>query len=208
VDTLASHFPGCIYRVTVEERVLALTLDDGPDSISTPLILAELRRHDAHATFFLIADRASGQAPLVRRIVAEGHELGNHFSRDSPSIRLNPEEFEKDLQYAHRALAPFGRLVWARPASGWYTQSMLSAMNRHSYRCALGSVYPFDAAIPSVTWATSYVLRNARPGAIVILHDGGGRGRRTARALARVLPELRRRGFRVVSLSELAALAS
>jgi peptidoglycan/xylan/chitin deacetylase (PgdA/CDA1 family) len=84
---------------------------------------------------------------------------------------------------------------------------MIGVMQRHGYRCALGSVYPFDATIPSVTWATRYVLRNARPGAIVVLHDGGSRGLRTARVLAEVLPELRRRGYRVVSLSELVTAA-
>jgi peptidoglycan-N-acetylglucosamine deacetylase len=80
-------------------------------------------------------------------------------------------------------------------------------LQRHGYRCVLGSVYPFDATIPSAAWATGYILRNVRPGAIVVLHDGGGRGRRTARVLAEVLPELRRRGYRVVSLSELVAAA-
>jgi peptidoglycan-N-acetylglucosamine deacetylase len=85
---------------------------------------------------------------------------------------------------------------------------MIEAMQRHAYRCALGSVYPFDATIPSVTWAARYILRNAKPGAIVVLHDGGSRGQRTVRILARVLPELHRRGYRVVSLSELVAAAS
>jgi peptidoglycan-N-acetylglucosamine deacetylase len=101
----------------------------------------------------------------------------------------------------------WGRSVWARPGSGWYSQTMIEAMQRHGYRCALGSVYPFDATIPSVAWATRYILRNAKPGAIVVLHDGGSRGQRTARILGEVLPELRRRGYRVVSLSELAAAA-
>ena len=85
---------------------------------------------------------------------------------------------------------------------------MVEVMQRHGYRCALGSVYPFDTTIPSVAWATGYILRNAKPGAIVVLHDGGSRGLRTARILAEVLPELRRRGYRVVSLSELAAGAA
>jgi peptidoglycan/xylan/chitin deacetylase (PgdA/CDA1 family) len=205
VDALAKRYPRCLYRVPARDRVLALTLDDGPDSVSTPLILTELRRHDARATFFLISDRVRNQEPLVRRLVAEGHEIGNHFSRDRPSIRLSPQEFEEDLLRAHRALSPFGQLNWARPASGWYSQSMVATMSRHGYRCALGSVYPFDAALPSVSWASRNILRNARPGAIVILHDGGARGKRTAQVLARVLPKLRQHGYRVVSLSELAA---
>lgn len=205
VDALAKRYPGCLYRVPTRDRVIALTLDDGPDTVSTPLILAELRRHGARTTFFLISGRVRNQEPLVRQIVAEGHEIGNHFSHDLPSIRLSPQEFEEDLLRAHRDLEPFGQLAWARPASGWYTQSMVAAMSRHGYRCAMGSVYPFDAAIPSVLWGSNYILRNARPGAVVVLHDGGARGRRTARVLGRVLPQLRQRGYRVVSLSELVA---
>jgi peptidoglycan/xylan/chitin deacetylase (PgdA/CDA1 family) len=84
---------------------------------------------------------------------------------------------------------------------------MIEVMQRHGYRCALGSVYPFDATIPSAAWATRHILRNVRPGAIVVLHDGGNRGRRTVRILAEVLPELHRRGYRVVSLSQLATAA-
>ena len=206
-ERLARWYPGCLYQVPTRARLLALTIDDGPDPVSTSLILDELRRHDARATFFLITDRLRGQEPVVARLVAEGHELGNHFTQDRPSIRLSPPAFEADLLRAHRELAPWGRPLWARPASGWYSQLMIRVMQRHGYRCALGSVYPFDATIPSVAWAKHYILRNARPGGIVILHDGGGRGRRTARVLAEVLPELRRRGYRVVSLSELVTAA-
>jgi peptidoglycan-N-acetylglucosamine deacetylase len=208
IATLARWYPGCLYHVPTRQPLVVLTIDDGPDPISTPLILAELRRHEAQATFFLITDRLRGQESLVSRLVAEGHELGNHFTGDQASIRLGSRAFESDLLRAHQALAPWGRPVWARPGSGWYSQAMIGVMERHGYRCALGSVYPFDATIPSVAWASSYILRNARPGAIVILHDGGSRGRRTARVLAEVLPELRRRGYRVVDLSTAAALDS
>jgi peptidoglycan/xylan/chitin deacetylase (PgdA/CDA1 family) len=203
LDTIAERYPGCLYRVPTRERVVALTLDDGPDSISTPVILAELRKHGARATFFLISERMRTQEPLVRSIVAEGHELGNHFSHRRPSIRLSELEFERDLLHTHHVLTRVTQPVWARPASGWYTQAMVDAMARHGYRCALGSVYPFDAAIPSISWATHYILRNARPGAIVVLHDGGDRGQRTARVLSKVLPTLRMRGYRVVTLSDL-----
>ncbi len=205
IDKLALWYPGCLYRVSVQQRLLALTIDDGPDSASTPLILDQLQRHGARATFFLITSRLQGQERLMQRLRAEGHELGNHLTQDRPSIRLSPPEFEADLLRAHRELIPWAHPIWARPGSGWYSQEMIGLMRRHGYRCALGSVYPFDTAIPSVRWATSHILRNARPGAIVVLHDGGSRGRRTARVLANVLPELRRRGYRVVSLTELVA---
>ncbi|HUF35670.1 MAG TPA: polysaccharide deacetylase family protein [Gemmatimonadales bacterium] len=207
LDWLAARYPGCLYRVPVQAPVVALTVDDGPDTATTPRILDELRRHGARATFFLIAERVAGRERLVHRLVAEGHEVGNHFTRDRPGIRLAAGQFERDLEEAHQALAPYGRARWARPGSGWYSQAMIATMARHGYRCALGSVYPYDAAIPSPAFARWHILRNARPGAILVLHDSGARGRRTARVLRAVLPELHRRGFRVVSLSELVAMS-
>jgi len=208
IDRAARRYPGCLYRVPTHRRLVALTIDDGPDPGSTPLILAELRRQEARATFFLIAERVRDREHLVRALVSEGHELGNHFTREVSSIRLSPRAFEADLLRAHEVLAPYGTVRWARPGSGWYSEGMIEMMRRHGYRCALGSVYPFDAAIPSASLATRYILRNVRPGSIVVLHEGGARGQRTAKVLGEVLPELRQRGYRVVSLSELAAAAA
>jgi peptidoglycan/xylan/chitin deacetylase (PgdA/CDA1 family) len=207
IGQLARRHPGCLYRVPTQTALVALTIDDGPDPSSTPLILAELRRQEARATFFLIAERVHGQEELVRRIASEGHELGNHFTRDRASIRLSPTSFEADLLLAHQVLAPYGALKWARPGSGWYSRAMIGVMRRHGYHCALGSVYPLDAAIPSASFAALYIMRHTGPGAVVVLHDGGSRGRRTAKVLSEVLPELRRRGYRVVSLTELVAAA-
>jgi peptidoglycan-N-acetylglucosamine deacetylase len=208
IDQLARWHPGCLYRVPTQAALVALTIDDGPDPISTPMILAELRRQRSRATFFLITERVRGQEQLVRTIISQGHELGNHFTRDRASIRLNPSAFEVDLLQAHQVLAPYGTVKWARPGSGWYSRAMVGIMRRHEYRCALGSVYPFDATIPSAGFAARYIMWHTRPGAVVILHDGGSRGRRTAKVLSEVLPELRRRGYRVVSLSELEGQAS
>lgn len=203
LDGLAAGFPGCLYRVRTAEPLVALTFDDGPDEVTTPLILAELRRHGARATFFLIGERVRGREPLMRRLVEEGHEVGNHFMRDRPAILLSAEERDRDLERAHGILARFGEPRWGRPASGWYSAGMVAAMSRRGYQCALGSVYPFDATIPSSRFASWHILRNVRPGAILVLHDGGARGWRSARTLRTVLPELRRRGYRVVTLSEL-----
>lgn len=204
VDVLAGLQPGCIYRKPTKEPLVALTIDDGPASLSTPLILTELRREKARATFFLLADRVPGREQTVRSLAAEGHEIGNHFTRDRASIRLSAADFEADLLRADTVLRRFGPLRWARPGSGWYSSKMIETMHRHGYRCALGSVYPFDVAFPWTGFAASYILRNVRPGAILVLHDGDDRGLRTARVLRTVLPELRRRGYRVVTLSELA----
>lgn len=208
LGALPELFPGCLYRVETAEPLVAMTIDDGPDAATTPLLLAELSHNQAHATFFLLSSRVAGHESLVRRLVQAGHEIGNHLTQDVPSIGLDSAQFEADLVEAHRTLAVFGPVRWVRPGSGWYSDAMIASARRHGYRCALGSVYPFDATIGSVGFAARFILRNVGPGAVIILHDGGRRGQRTAQVLRAVLPELRRRGLRVVTLSELVGAES
>ena len=203
IAALLARGSGVIWLAPTHERVVALTVDDGPDPLTTPEILDLLRQHDAHATFFVISGRVAANEDLAARTIEEGHELGNHLNSDDPAILLDPAEFERQLLASHAVLAQFDHVRWFRPGSGWYHAEMLSTLSRHGYRCVLGSVYPFDAQIRSVRFATSYVLWNVRPGSVIVLHDHGGRGLRTAAALATILPELKRRGFRVVTLSEL-----
>ena len=198
--------PRVLYSAAITEPVVSLTIDDAPDAETTPGLLAVLERHGAHATFFVIADQISGNESLLERIVSAGHELGNHMTHDEPSIELSPAVFERELLRARALLAPFGGTRWYRPGSGYYSDSMLLLLDRHGYRCALGSVYPIDAQIPWAGFAASWIRWRTKPGAVIILHDRGERGRRTAKTLSKVLPALGKKGYRVVTLSELAAL--
>lgn len=207
VSSIARAAPGCLYMVRTNERAVALTIDDGP-STHTAELLRVLREHGVRATFFLISSNVAGREGVVNAIVSEGHELGNHMTRDEPSIRLTAEEFGRSMREAGEVVGRFGPVRWLRPGGGWYTATMIGAIERAGYRCALGSIYPFDAQIPSSRLASAFILANARPGAVIVLHDGGARGRRTVATLERVLPELRRRGLRVVSLSELDQLGT
>lgn len=203
VPRIAARERRCLYHAPGRGRAVALTIDDGPDAARTPRILQVLREHGARATFFLISAHVAGEEALVWRIVAEGHELGNHLTRDEPSSRLSAVAFDAAVREAGAVLERFAPVRWLRPGSGWYTPEMLAAIERAGYRCALGSVYPYDAHVPSVRFAAAYILANVRPGAVIVLHDRGARGGRTAETLLRVLPALRRRGYEVVSLSEL-----
>lgn len=205
VELIARAWSGAVFFVETEQPLLALTIDDGPDPRTTPRLLELLERHGARATFFLIGDRAAASAELVERIVAEGHEIGNHMTRDRPSISLSPEEFEAALLQADSVLSRHDEPRWYRPASGWYDTEMLSTVEAHGYRLALGSVYPYDGTLSLGAYTVWHVLHHARPGSIVILHDGGERGERTIAALEKILPELERRGLRAVTLSALMA---
>ena len=172
-----------------------------------PHILDILARNQANATFFLIADRIKGNESLIKRMVSEGHEIGNHMMRDAPSIDLPPGIFEAELLEAHRTLSEYGSLRWFRPASGWYNERMLTVLKKYNYRCALGTAYPFDAHHSSSWLAQKFILAMAKPGRIIILHDRDRRGQRTAQTLAAVLPKLRDKGYRIGTLSKLTDLS-
>ncbi len=204
VEGLARLSPDVTYFVETERAAVALTIDDGPDPLVTPLILDVLERHGAHATFFVISDRVPGNEALLRRMLDEGHEIANHLTREEPSILLPARRFEQELRSAHETLAEYQESRWFRPGSGVYNDEMLSMVGRYGYSTALGSVYPFDAHIPSAWFAERYVLANAGPGAIIVLHDVGARGRRTAAALDAILPKLTARGLEITTLSDLA----
>jgi peptidoglycan-N-acetylglucosamine deacetylase len=198
-----TFFPGAIYFFEPTQKVVALTIDDSPDSKTTPMILDTLWQYQAQATFFVLSDKMQENESIIAQMVAQGHELGNHLTKDEPSVKLSLEEFETKLLEAHRKLTLFDTPCWLRPGSGLYSKSMVDIAQKHGYRIVLGSVFPLDTHIHSPCFASNHILLNTRPGSIIILHDNGERGKRTVLTLKRILPELAERGYRVVSLSTL-----
>ncbi|RPJ51267.1 MAG: peptidoglycan-N-acetylglucosamine deacetylase [Acidobacteria bacterium] len=201
---LAARSPDVLYFVPVDERVVALTIDDAPHPMVTPRLLDVLKDNGAHATFFVIGDHARGNEHILRRARSEGHELGNHLAREHPSIWLSAAQFEQELAEVDSIIAPLpGRTKWFRPGSGWYSRRMLDQAKSHRYRCALGSVYPFDTIIRNRRVMATYIRNRVFPGAVIILHDGKPDRVRSALVLSDVLPDLKTAGYRVVTLSEL-----
>ena len=203
IARLREKSPDVLYSISTDEKVVALTIDDGPDACGSPRILNVLQEYGAHATFFLISDHITGNEAYVERMVAEGHELGNHLTADEPSIALSDAEFERELLEADIAISRFADVKWVRPGSGWYNEAMLTTIRKHNYQCALGNVYPYDPQISIYWFSAFHVLTNVKPGDVIVLHDYNRRGGRTTKALEIILPRLEERGYRVVTLSEL-----
>jgi peptidoglycan/xylan/chitin deacetylase (PgdA/CDA1 family) len=196
-----------VYRVPGAESAVALTLDDGPDPASTPELLRVLERHDARATFFFLGSRAARHPELARAVAREGHEIGHHMWRDEPSLRLDAVAFERRLLRTDSVLRELGDPRWLRPGGGLYSDAMVEAARGHGYRLALGDLYPFDTIVRWPRLTAGFLSAWVRPGSVIILHEGEGRGQRTAAILRRVLPVLEERGLEVVPLGELLARA-
>jgi peptidoglycan-N-acetylglucosamine deacetylase len=205
VRWLSRRFPDVLFQQANAGPLVALTFDDSPHATLTPRILDVLAAHDARATFFLIGERVAGNEEVVRRLVTEGHELGNHMMSDARSARLPGAEFERQLLQTHEVLAPFGPVRWFRPGHTWFNRRMLDQIHAHGYRCAMASAYALEFLPISAPYAARHILLNVRPGGVIILHDAAADQERTVAILERILPVLRRRGYRVVTLSELAA---
>ena len=193
---------------TATDRRIALTFDDGP-SDQTPTVLEVLAAAGARATFFLQGQAVAGREPIVRRTVAEGHELGNHLYSHPHVGDLSDEELREEItsttEVIHRAGEAAPRLV--RPPYG----EDAGRVARVAEALGLGptvlwSVDPGDWADTSAEEITGRVLASARPGAIVLLHDGRRDRSRTIEALPEMLAGLRRQGYRLVTVSELLGL--
>ncbi len=202
--------PEAIYFFKTDRPLIALTIDDTPDPKTTRKILDVLTIYRTHATFFVISNEVEKYPEIIEQIVDRGHEIGNHLTKDEASINLG-NRFESELLKADRILSQFDRVSWLRPGKGFCDRNMMQIATKHHYRVALGSIWSYDTNISFAGFSTWFILHNLRPGAIIVLHDAGrngNRGNRTIVTLNKILPELNRRGYRVVTLSELEALAS
>jgi peptidoglycan/xylan/chitin deacetylase (PgdA/CDA1 family) len=196
-------------------QAVALTLDDGPDPDLTPRVLRTLRDHEVRATFFLLGRAARCDEDIVAQIAAEGHELANHTWEDESSARLMDDELRDRLTRTHSVLTRGGSTILLfRPGGGkmgWRGRvADVAAEPPLSYTCVLGSVYPNDVRIESIDTVVRYVLKRVHDGAIIILHEGSGRAGQPPRGqiievLERILPELKHRKYKLLTVSELLA---
>nr|WP_221269532.1 polysaccharide deacetylase family protein [Deinococcus budaensis] len=191
-------------------RALALTFDDGPDPATTPAVLDALREAGARATFFVMAGRAGAHPELIRRMLAEGHEVGAHAVRHVHAWGRTPwGAFLDPGRAARRVASVTGQPVrWHRPPHGAYTLATWAGQRAAGVTGAHWSVEGRDwhpASTPQTVRAR--VNAQAHPGGIAVLHDAGPGARVSVPMLPGLLADLGERGYRLVPLGELPGAA-
>ncbi|ACO45944.1 polysaccharide deacetylase family protein [Deinococcus deserti] len=197
---------GLIREGRRERRELTLTFDDGPDPVTTPLVLDALRDTQARATFFVIANRAEAHPDLIRRMLDEGHEVGAHAARHVHAWLRTPwDGFLDPARSARRIGVVTGQPVrFHRPPHGAYSLATVLGQRMAGLTGAHWSVEARDwDPAQSPTEVKERVLAQVTPGAVVVLHDAGPGARTTVPALPGLLTELHSRGYRCVPLGEL-----
>ncbi|KAF2423757.1 nodulation protein nodB [Tothia fuscella] len=200
------RWPAVLWQVATPDKVVALTIDDGPSEFTSE-IRGILKENDAKATFFIIGGQVAGREEMLSDLVRDGNELGNHAMHDEPSRSLKDSKLEEEINTVNAMLekAYMNAQVesppkYFRPGSGFFSDRILKLVDKMGYRLVLGSIYPHDPQISFWRVNARHILSMLAPGKIIICHD---RRAWTAPMLRRVLPEMKRRGYRVVTVTEL-----
>jgi len=194
------------------EKIVALTFDDGPNDPYTGQILDVLKREGVHATFFCVGMNAEREPNTVRRIVAEGNEVGNHSyahrKRDALlDVRYNDVARTNDILRRITGTTP--RLY--RAPNGFHTPWSLRAVGAHGLRAIGWDVESNDWGAPGVNTIVMRTVERVQPGSIILLHDGNNTRLGTDRsqqvaAVGTIIETLKARGYRFVTVSEMLGL--
>jgi membrane peptidoglycan carboxypeptidase len=186
-----------VIRTAHDGRHLALTFDDGPSEY-TGAVLDILDRYGVKATFCVVGDKLTGSGPILRRMVAAGHALCNHSAHHDDLGSAAPDRVRADISATDAeiaAIAPGAVVTYFRaPYGNWGASSEVAT---EVGRTPLGwSVDSEDWKLRGADVIVSTIEAQLRPGAVVLLHDGGGDRRQTLDALRILVPRLQRQGWR------------
>ena len=193
-------------RVPVAGKFIAITYDDGPHPQNTPRLLDILRARNIKATFYVIGRSVDLYPQIVRRTVAEGHEIGNHSYTHRLMSKLGDSEVRSEMSRTQDAVmrAAGVRIRTMRPPYGGLLQRQRElVLNEFGYPTILWSVDPLDWKRPGASVITSRILENTTAGGIVLAHDLHAQ---TVDSMPATLDGLLRRGFRFVTVSQLIAM--
>jgi len=193
-----------IQHAARDRREVALTFDDGPWP-TTPAILAILARRKVHATFFTLGSQIEGRETILRRLRAAGHAIANHTWTHPDLTGIKPRQVRSELTRTSLAMHAVTGLepCLVRAPYGLTSARVISQARAMGLQMIGWDVDSQDYTRPGSKKILATILRQVRPGSIVLMHDGGGRRGQTIAALPRIITRLTRRGYRLVTVPEL-----
>ena len=197
-----------VWHGGADASTVALTFDDGPGD-DTERVLDTLAEHSVTATFFVIGRNVERYPRVARRIVADGHEIGNHSYTHPIFLYVSASRTRQELERAQHVIVDTVGVSpeWSRPPCGVRTPAYFSAARALRLRTVQWSVAGYDWGRRSAREIAQGVLRGSTAGSIVLLHDADSEGRSDRRATVEALPAVLRglaaRGLRSESVSQL-----
>jgi len=198
--------PATWFSVNVDGPYIAMTFDDGPSPETTPRLLDILKQRNIKATFFMIGQNAERNPAIVKRILAEGHEIGNHSWTHPQLSKLSDDRVTEEINKTQNAIKDASGYtpVLMRPPYGAITARQKDWIEKQfGLNVIIWSVDPFDWKRPGASVIEERILAGARPGAIVLSHDIH---KQTVDAMPATLDALAAKGFKFVTVSQLIAM--
>ncbi len=198
VENYAYAFSGPYNKAEV-----ALTFDDGPDLVFTPLILDKLKNYGVKATFFLLGENVEKYPEVVKRIAVEGHVIGNHTYNHPNLTEVSDEEYQSQLQRTDKLIQ---QLVgyspkFFRPSYGAIKENQVKWATEQGMMVIQWSIDTLDWQGLRAEEITDTVMANVLPGSIILQHSGpGGKLQGSVDALDRIIPQLQSKEARFVTL--------
>lgn len=187
---------------------IALTFDDAPDATFTPLVLDILKKKGVKATFFVVGNRIEKYPEIAKRIVKEGHTIGNHSYNHANFTKLNDEEFREQINKTDTLIKNtigFSSNIM-RPPYGNVTEKQIHWLAGQHKKIVYWNVDSLDWKGLKAKQVINNVLPYVRPGSIILQHSGTGNGgdlSGTVNALPIIIDELKKKGFNLVTVPEL-----
>ncbi len=195
-----------------DQKNIALTFDDGPHPKYTVEILDLLKEHDIKATFFVLGKLAEQYPDIIKRQVEEGHEVGNHTYSHIDVHKATMDQFEEEFNKTQEVILSLTGIESKvfRPPYGNFNEKIVPVTSSKDSKIVFWSQKKEnnDWSNPGIEKISNTVLSQAQNGDIVLLHDGIHHNEsHTVEALKTILPELKKRGYNFVTVSELERLS-
>ncbi|MEH2393189.1 MAG: polysaccharide deacetylase family protein [Nostoc sp.] len=193
-------------KLKANEKVIALTFDDGPGPKNTVQILEILKKNNIKATFFMLGQMVKYFPQIAKQVAADGHVIGNHtwhhwyFKMDGATAA---SEIDRTADIIYKTTGEKTTLF--RPPGGFLNNGLAQYAKNEKYAVMMWSEESGDAErrSPQVPMLIKNVLKYAKPGAIVLMHDGGGNRSRSVKALPEMIAGLKAQGYRFVTIPQL-----
>ncbi len=190
-------YPGVLWRMNTEAKVVYLTFDDGPIPECTPQILDILAQHNVRATFFMVAENAVRHPHLLERVRNEGHAVGNHTYHHMRGYKHSLADYINDIEMANQVL----NTPLFRPPHGRMTSCQKRALREQGYTICLWDVLTHDYNPNySVEHMMKVIQRFVRNGSIITCHDSIKSKDRTLLLLPQLIQYLKNQGYEFATL--------
>jgi peptidoglycan/xylan/chitin deacetylase (PgdA/CDA1 family) len=201
--------------VQTSQKAVTLTFDDGPDPERTPAVLDSLRKHNVHATFFVVGNRAEKEPQLLQKMAEQGHEIANHsYSHNYSVFRSDKTEiFKEEIDKTSTLIEEITsqKPVLFRPPGGYLSNNLVNLIKHEQLTIAYWT-WQQDSKDwkvgTSANTIANHIIKNIQPGQIILLHDGASNGLETAEAVDILLDKLIKEGYRFLTMSELIKLGN